>query len=38
MEEEIVRLENHLRNYNFEKAGEFVTRIHDQLSEEEDLL
>ncbi|MEN8190158.1 MAG: response regulator [Thermodesulfobacteriota bacterium] len=38
IEEEMVRLENHLRNYNFEKAGEFVVRICDHLSEEEELV
>ncbi len=38
VEEEITRMENHLRNYNFEKAGDFVVRICDQLSEDVDML
>lgn len=35
IDEEMTRMENHLRNYNFERASEFVGRIRQHLEEEE---
>ena len=36
VDEEITRMENHLRNYNFERAVDFISRIERVLEEEED--
>ena len=31
--EEMARMENHLRNYNFERVAEFLSKIQHQLLE-----